>query len=102
MENELLNRIISNPALLQTMMQVVSNALRDNADDAAVKQAASAFASNAEQSSESITSMHQRKNLLQELKPFLSNSASAKMDRAVHLCELACNVKATLSSAEDI
>lgn len=100
MENELLNRITSNPELLQNMIQVISNALRDNTDEN--MQTTSAFASNAMQPNESYASLHHRKNLLQELKPFLSDSACAKMDRAIQLCELACNIKATFSSTEDI
>lgn len=102
MENELLNRITSNPELLQNMIQVISNALRDNTDDSADMQTTSVFSSNAVQPNESYASLHHRKNLLQELKPFLSDSACAKMDRAVQLCELACNIKATFSSTEDI
>lgn len=91
MKSELLSHLISNPEAVETIMHVVSNAIESHGNNTSVSTQASQG-----------DTMQYRIQLLEALKPHLSNAACKKIDHAMQLCELARDVKASLTPATDL
>lgn len=91
MKSELLSHLVSNPEAVETIMHVVSNAIEAHGNTTSIST----------QAIQGDTSMQYRIQLLEALKPHLSNAACKKIDHAMQLCELARDVKASLTPATD-